>query len=673
MKLRLLLAAVRRAEDRAADDLLLEALRLGNDDEKGVLLDTLIERGTAASLGGVLGLYATLPERLRNVVVRHAGTFYHVLSTAGRSPDKATRLAAINIIAASRQGKLGYVLSENLRETDEDLSKAACDALLDMARWVHRESRNLHRIAPEHDESDLLWVGDAARNHDSTVTAAPTAGLDLATAYAAVMRQRPEIESAVARALDWVRTKHLADLMRAALLLCDHPQSRVLAILKTVRHGGQAAMARKLQLPPAADHVEAFLLGASHGHLRGNFSVAMAQGSDVAVFDALLRRTHWLADTQLSACIGSVSRGVWWDADRIDFDLARRKPADAMRVADWIVASGLNDADQDARLMSVRDSVQADSLAKLHVLRVAAARPRQTSVALLVVMLDDADERFVRIAVRELIRRRPADYENLLLQRMTSAPESVRRVIGRAIGHTGFGMFWRRFDTLSADARIAAGRAMLKLVPDAPVRLGRYLNGSAEERVRAMQALDELGLAGDFRSQFERQCTHVHPKVRSKAAALLALSGHAASPANPATQTVLSRMLDDHDARVRANAIEVVEKLQSIAHIPLLGGRTRSTSSRERANAIKALHGMGVTDAVGHLRDMLGDTRAEHRVSALWTLRQAGVWGLLRDVGTIAQRDDSLRVRRYAIALLKGVIDQLQRPSGPGGPPKKVA
>ena len=669
MKLRLLLAAIRRAEDRAADDLLLEALRLGNDDEKAVVLDTLIERGTAASLGGVLALYATLPERLRNVVVKHATTFYHALSHAGRSPDKPTRLAAIEIIAASRQGKLGYVLSENLRETDEDLSRASCEALLDMARWVHRESRGLHRLAPENADGDLLWVGDAARNHDSTVTAAPTAGVDLATAYAAVMRQRPEIESAVARALDWVRTKHLADLMRAALLLCDHPQSRVLAILKTVRHGGQAAMARKLQQPPAADHVEAFLLGASHGHLRGNFSVAMAQSNDTAVFDALLRRTHWLADAQLSACIGSVSRGVWWDADRIDFDLARRKPADAMRVADWVAASGLSDADQDARLLSVRDSVQADSLAKLHVLRVAAARPRQTSVALLVTMLDDADERFVRIAAREIIRRRPTDYENLLLQRMTGGNESVRRVIGRAIGHAGFAMFWNRFDTLGADSRIAAGRAMLKLVPDAPVRLGRYLNGTAEERVRAMQALDELGLAGDFRQQLERQCTHPHPKVRSKAAGLLALSEKGA----PATSMVLTRMLDDHDARVRANAIEVVEKLQSIAHVPMLGGRTRSASSRERANAIKALHGLGVTDAVDHLRDMLGDSRPEHRVSALWTLRQAGVWGLLRDVGTIAQRDDSLRVRRYAIALLKGVIDQLQRPNGPGGPPKKVA
>ena len=49
------------------------------------------------------------------------------------------------------------------------------------------------------------------------------------------------------------------------------------------------------------------------------------------------------------------------------------------------------------------------------------------------------------------------------------------------------------------------------------------------------------------------------------------------------------------------------------------------------------------------------------------TLRQAGLWSLLRDVGAMAQADDNLRVRRYAVALLKTVVDQMNRPpSGPG-------
>lgn len=664
-----LIAALVRADNRAADDCLLEALRLGNEGEQATVLDALVARNNSTAHQGILGQFAVLPVVLQARVVRDAPKLYHALSQAGRSSDKPTRLAAIKVIAAGRQGKLGYVLSENLRDSDDELSKAACEALLDMARWVHNESRNLQRIVPP-DERDLLWVDNPQAKNDSTVMEAPTAGADLATAYRNVMRQRPEIESAVARALDWVRTKHLADLMRAALLLCDHPQSRILAILKTHRHGGQAAVARKLQQPPSADHVEAFLLGASHGHLRGNFSAALAQITDPSVFDALLRRSHWLADVQLRSCLHHVSRGAWWDGERLGGDLARRPVREAMHVAEWISASGLGDAEQDERQLAILKHVDSDPLARLHVLRVVAARPKGASTAVLRHMLDDADERLVRIAVRELIRRRPADVENLLLKRMTSGTESVRRVIGRAIGHAGFALFWDRFDTLSAAARGPAGRAMLKLLPDSLVRIGRFLNGTVDERVRAMQVLDDLGLAGQFRDVLQRLCTHSSPKVRSKAAMLLGRAG-AADP------VVLERMLDDPDARVRANAIEVVEARKSPAHVPLLIDRTRSTSGRERANAIKALHGLGVDAAVGHLNDMLRDTRSEHRISALWALRHAGLWGLLRTVGLIAQQDENVRVRRYAVALLKGVVEQMHRgPATPASnsiPPAKVA
>lgn len=660
MKLTRLFAALVRADNRAADDCLIEALRLGTAVEQAAVLDALIARDTAAAHGGILAQFATLPETLQQRVVRDVPKLYHALSQAGRSPDKPTRLAAMHLIAAGRQGKLGYVLSENLRESDDELSKAACDALLDMARWVHHESRGLQKIVPA-DEHELLWVGDAAAKNDSTVVQAPTAGADLATAYRNVMRQRPEIESAVARALDWVRTKHLSDLMRAALLLCDHPQSRILAILKTHRHGGQAAVARKLQQPPAADHAEAFLLGASHGHLRGNFAVALAQITDVSVFDALLRRSHWLADHQLRSCLHHVSRGAWWDAERLGNDLARRPARDAMHVAEWVSASGLGDAEQDERLTVILKSVESDPLARLHVLRVACGRPHKASTGVLKLMLDDVDERFVRIAARELIRRRPTDVENLLLQRMTSGNESVRRVIGRAIGHAGFALFWDRFDNLPPAARGPGGRAMLKLVPDAAVRIGRYLNGSPDERVRALQVCDELGLVAQFRDVIERLCTHPHPKVRSKAAGLL---GRTDAPGTG----ILDRMLDDPDARVRANAIEVVEAKKSAVHVPMLTDRTRSQVGRERANAIKALHGLGIEAAAGHLNEMLRDPRVEHRVSALWALRHAGLWALLRSVGTMAQKDENVRVRRYAVALLKDVIEQMNRSRIKAGP-----
>jgi HEAT repeat protein len=145
---------------------------------------------------------------------------------------------------------------------------------------------------------------------------------------------------------------------------------------------------------------------------------------------------------------------------------------------------------------------------------------------------------------------------------------------------------------------------------------------------------------------------------------------------------VIERVLNDVDPRVRANAIEVLEARQGAAFLPMLAERARAAGSnnRERANAIKALHHMKVKTAHVALASMLNDPRPEHRVSALWALRSIGLWQLLNDVGRLAKEDGNLRVRRYALGVLRGVAEMMRaakamRPPGaatgaqPASPP----
>ncbi|MGA2232137.1 MAG: hypothetical protein ABSH22_14670, partial [Tepidisphaeraceae bacterium] len=61
------------------------------------------------------------------------------------------------------------------------------------------------------------------------------------------------------------------------------------------------------------------------------------------------------------------------------------------------------------------------------------------------------------------------------------------------------------------------------------------------------------------------------------------------------------------------------------------------------------------------LAEMLRDQRADHRISALWALRQIGLWRLLGEVGRLAREDQNVRVRRYALVILKSVTDAAQR------------
>jgi HEAT repeat protein len=623
-----LIHALIDTRNEAADDVLLEALELGDEREQAQALDALLRRKTVRGLSGVVAQFEALPPPLQQSILDNIKQFHPALRESGRSQNPALRLAAMKLIALGRQGSLTYVLSESLHDVVQSISKAAMDAMMGLAEWSAYETRDWQRTGPTSQ-----------------------------SCYDQLMEQRPEIEAAVARALNVHRGRHGQDLLRAALLLCDWPGSKTLAILHTTKHGGQSPMVRRLQQPPTAEHVEAFLLGASHGQLRTHFGIVFSHINEAPVLDALLRKTHWLKDHQLQLCMHQVTRGTWWTEDELLRDIDRRPPQDAARIGEWLTASGIHDVMQDAQLEKLRQHAVAndDFAARLRLLRIAARRKRGASVQLLRSLLSDPDERIVRMAAREILRRRPIDFENILLQLMTTAPHSVRRLISRAIGHAGFDQFWQRFDRMDRATRRQAGRAMLKLLPDAVQRVARRLStGPVEQRIKAMQVVQELGLADTMRSTLTPLCSHPNAKVRSKAVGILG-DMPAAEP-----DVLLETALNDNDPRVRANAIEVLEAKRQSEFLPLLTERARSSHNRERANAIKAMHRMKVRTASTQLLHMLRDQRPEHRISALWALRQIGWWQLLEEVGKLARLDESHRVRRYALGVLRNVAEVLQ-------------
>ncbi|HEY8746401.1 MAG TPA: HEAT repeat domain-containing protein, partial [Tepidisphaeraceae bacterium] len=494
---------------------------------------------------------------------------------------------------------------------------------------------------------------------EETVLATP--GAD--ETYRELIAQRPEIEAAVARAINLHRGKHGPDLLRAALLLADWPGSKTLAIMQTARHGGQSAMIRRLQQPPNSEHVEAFLLVASRGHLRAHFGSVFSHIDEAPVLDALLRKTHWLKDNQLHTCVGQVSRGVWWGIPELTRDLERRNAPEGARIGEWLAAGGIHDVEQDERLAVLLDhankaaeSAPEQSLdARLRLLRIAMRRKQGASIRLLRSLLTDADERIVRMAAREIVRRKPADYENMLLKLMAGAPASVRNVVGRAIGQAGFEQFWQRFDKLDKATRQQAGRAMLKLLPDTAQRLQRRaVSGPAEQRIKAMQIAQELGVAEGLQHVLVQLCADTSARVRSKATTVLG------EVPGSHTDILIDRLINDTDARVRANAIEVLESRGDQRVIAILAERALAANGRERANAVKALCRMKVSTAGKQLIDMLRDSRAEHRISALWVLRQIGWWQLVNEVGRLAKSDDNVKVRRYALGVLKTVAELLK-------------
>jgi HEAT repeat protein len=212
---------------------------------------------------------------------------------------------------------------------------------------------------------------------------------------------------------------------------------------------------------------------------------------------------------------------------------------------------------------------------------------------------------------------------------------------------------------------------MLKILPDGVARLQRRLaDGPVEQRVKAMQMAQELGVAEALRQPLLQLAADVNPRLRSKAVSVLG------DVETVPAELLVDRLLNDADPRVRSNTIEALEARAGRAvgaqFVLVLAQRAReSESNRERANAVKALHTMRVATATTQLLAMLRDDRPEHRVSALWALRQMGWWQLLNEVGRLAKEDSNLRVRRYALGVLRGVAEMMQERKRSG--PEKLA
>ena len=634
-----LVQALVDSKNEAADEVLLEALRAGNEAEKALALNALFRRATLKAMSGVVEQYSDLPTSLQAMVLGNVKQLHSALRECSKSSHQKTVLAAIRLISAGKQGKLTYILAEELHGTDDLIAKNACDAVVDLARWTSNLSRKLQSIK--------FWQEAEGKKDDPAS--------DPREIYELLMSQRPEIEYAVARAIDVHRGKYGNELLRAALLLADWPGSKTLAILNTPKHGGQNAMVRRLQQAPDSEHVDAFLLAASQGGLRSHFGTVFSHITDPPALDALLRRTHWLKDGQLQICMHQVARGVWWDDGELGRDLLRRDDDDAARIGEWISVSGMHDVMQDERLEKLRQHLPNHFAGRLRLLRLAMRRPRGASMALIKSFISDPDERLARLAVREIVRRRPADFENMLIKLTTSAPESVRRVISRAVGQVGFDNFWDRWDRLDGETRKAAGRAMLKVLSDGIKRLERKIrSGPVDQRIKAISIAQELQVGDALEQVLNHACADPNPKLRSKAVLLLAeITG------TPPEQ-LLEKVLHDVDPRVRANAIEVLEAKHRVEYVPLLTSRARSPHSRERANAIKALASMRMAAAAPHLIQMMQDERPEHRISGLWALREMGVWNMVNEVGKLAKADPNLRVRRYAMAVLRSVAEMIQ-------------
>ncbi len=621
-----------------ADAVLVEAAKLGDDEEARAAVAAVLKRGKPDGLHGLITEFSTLTAAAQLAVVAEADRFINAGTRVARGKDEAARLSAA-AFAARCEGSAGVtVLASLLRCRDTTTAEAATAAVLSLANEQAADCETT-RDALEN------AVADALDDPRSAVSGGRVAESNLADAavqlIAAGAKRRPLIE-----------------LLRRRGGMCA-------ARLSSPRTAIEAAAS--LAAGVKAKQVLADALGGATG-----------QG-----FVGFTEQAQQLTEPKFAAAVATLREGPWWSPQRLRDELSRHgfgradapaeAPFDLAKVGFWCAAGSVFDAEL-AELLTIVDDAASDDTTRLRTLRYAAsataARDAALPVSWLAKLAGASEQHLARSAAKRLNRQverlEPGPHrqaaERALLAACAQSP-AVRRTCGKTLTRC-FTEVWHRAVSEKRREAPRAVLALLKLLPDPADAVERLaLATPPAHRLATLQLAESAGLVASFAPLVMAACCDDDAKSRARGVTLLATVVRRATDSGPMRQ--LRVLLDDPDARVRANAVEALQAAglpqESDDFRRLLQARERLGRNRERANAIVASDVLGVADANQPLFDMLRDQRADHRLSGVWAVGETRRWNLLDEVARIARSDSDAGVRRLAAGTVRRVADDMRK------------
>lgn len=247
------------------------------------------------------------------------------------------------------------------------------------------------------------------------------------------------------------------------------------------------------------------------------------------------------------------------------------------------------------------------------------------------------------------VLRRCGRRDEALIDRLEAGPHRLlARRAAVAASRRGVDEFLARWPTLRRQERVATalhlvGRDRAGLV----ARLEAFLvSGGRDAQLAAIGIARRLRVVADLETALVGCLAGADRHVAS--AAVMALAD------GDATQSqrvgALRRALDHDDARVAANAVEALARIDA-ATIDDRDDLLASRENRVRANAVRArVRRQPLSEC---LPAMLADPDPRHRVSAVWVAARSRAPHVRRDLGRLARADRFLEIRTRAEAALR--------------------
>ena len=620
------IGTLERFADPAIDEAAAAALPTAGPQAAPLLAEMLLRRGGEAGLIGLVVCFHVLGAEWQARVLERIDDLFGALREAASRRDTTGPGNTIEIIRRTRAARLAYLLSDPLQHGSADLKQDAADCLLELAIWCCSDRPSGSERACDGRTAMFVQavVERAIQSYDrhrqpvTLLALGALAPRAMGATWQRLSQPRRMAGEALRALLKDARDPGLCRAMPGMLAESGLAASAL------------AGLARAVEGPRLA----AVLAGA-HVARHGPASAALRSAEQVAAAmpateDLIAAAAHlavalpaWMAAVPLlpSIEIGHLV-GLSRHGDRMARLAALRRLTTLARPGDGGSSSGTA---ADANAAISRFCLDPESL-------------------------------LARIALRHLVRVGWPDLPRLLPRLVNSNDQPLRDLAARYLARVGFERLWVAWPRLDRVRRLAAGSALIKVDREFHCQLARRL--SRQDRdvcVRALSIVCELNQGPPFEAALLALAGSTDSVVASAAARALGTVD------SEAVVAALQRLLLHEDERVRANAIEALEQLKALRDVGQVSRIAERDANRPRANAIHAMLDMRFAEGLAALSDMLKDERPDHRASALWLVRSAGLLELTTKVAEMAVSDPHETIRGRADQVVRSLIELMRK------------
>jgi len=613
---------LRSIQDPSVDRAMAAALPTADPLAVKLITLNLLERQHPEGTATLVLYYDRLLPDIQARVIRLAPQWYRSLrEAAGRKSDHGPA-NAIRIIVEAKIAKLAYLITEQLHHRPDKLRKQAAQGLCELARWA----------------------GAATGCQDDPATQSPTRCDVTSTAY---------IQAAVEEAVRLYHTHHQPAALMAYAAMVSHSMPKILLQLQDPSNPAVEALREMLPKVGHRDIRRAALVlvqvpTLTHAALAG----LKVTGAGEGLVD-VLSGSHLLLNQRISDPLRGLTQPLHlWPATG---DVVQWPAQTTRGLARWAQALPMTPRERVESLANLGG--MPDALSRLNVLRqlIAISQSGQAPSAndAIARFCNDPQEKLAKIALRYMICSRRDGLTDLLTRAVNSKHAGVAQLARARLAPLGFARLWDHWPSMDATQKLSTGRALIKIDALFHSHLSsKLVGGQGWARLRALSIIHGLNQGLLFEPPLLTMVGDQDPKIAS--AAVRALG----SARSEVAVKALEKALGHENSRVRANAVEALDHLQSTRHVRrLVEMAHEEQQGRPRANAIRALLRMRAGDALSALVKMLHDPRPAQRISALWVIQAMGLIEVAHQVAEMSITDSDLNVKSRAGHVVHGLMD----------------